>query len=83
VTCFVSEANYGALPNLQLHVAISQGFVVPVGSRTGTAPGNLELAVKYYFIAPGENDWFLQVAFYPAVEGKRCGVGTLRQAVAL
>src|ERR687883_506482 len=39
------EANYGALPNLQPNVAISQGFVAPAGGRTGAALGNLELAV--------------------------------------
>lgn len=74
------EANYGALPNLQLHVAISQGFVAPAGGRTGAALGNLELAVKYRFVAPGENDWFPQVAFYPAVEvptgNQKFGLGT-------
>ena len=62
------EVNYGALPNLQLHAQIVQGFVAPVGGRTGAALGNLELGAKYRFINPGEDDWFPQVAFYPTVE---------------
>ena len=29
------EANYGALPNLQLHAIIPQGYTAPDGGRTG------------------------------------------------
>jgi hypothetical protein len=62
------EANYGALPNLQLHAIIPQGFTAPDGGRTGFALGDIELGVKYRFVTPGEDDWFPQVAIFPLVE---------------
>jgi len=62
------EANYGLLPNVELHALILLGYTAPVGGRTGFAPGDIELGVKYRFITPGEDDWFPQVAFYPLVE---------------
>jgi hypothetical protein len=62
------EMNYGALPNLQLHADVVQGFAAPTGGRTGFALGDLELGVKYRFITPGEDDWFPQVAIFPLVE---------------
>ena len=48
------EVNYGALPNLQVHAIIQQGFTAPSGGRTGFALGDIELGVKYRFITPGE-----------------------------
>ena len=62
------EVNYGALPNLQVHAIVQQGFTAPVGGRTGFALGDIELGVKYRFIKPGEDDWFPQVAVFPLIE---------------
>jgi hypothetical protein len=62
------EANYGALPNLQLHAVLPQSFAAPTHGRTGFALGDLELGAKYRFINPGENDWYPQVAIFPLVE---------------
>jgi hypothetical protein len=62
------EVNYGALPNLQLHAIIPQGYTAPTDGRTGFALGDIELGVKYRFVTPGEDDWFPQVAVFPLVE---------------
>jgi hypothetical protein len=62
------EANYGALPNLQLHAIIPQGYTAPDGGTTGFALGDTELGAKYRFITPGEGDWFPQVATFPLIE---------------
>lgn len=63
-----AEVNYGALPNLQLHAVIPQGFTAPTGGRTGFALGDIELGVKYRIITPAEDDWYPQVAVFPLVE---------------
>ena len=62
------EANYGALPGLQLHAIIPLGYTMPEGGRSGIALGDMELGAKYRFITPGEHDWFPQVAVFPLVE---------------
>ena len=62
------EVNYGALPNLQVHAIIPQGFTAPDGGRSGFALGDIEVGVKYRFITPGEDDWFPQVAVFPLIE---------------
>jgi hypothetical protein len=62
------EVNYGALPNLQLHAIVQQGYTAPTGGRSGFAPGDLELGAKYRFITPDEGDWLPQVAVFPTIE---------------
>jgi hypothetical protein len=62
------EVNYGALPDLQLHAIIPQGYTAPEGGRSGFGLGDMELGVKYRLISPGEDDWFPQVAVFPLVE---------------
>jgi hypothetical protein len=62
------EVNYGALPDLQVHAIIPQGFDTSPGARTAVALGDIELGVKYRFITPGENDWFPQLAVFPLIE---------------
>jgi len=62
------EVNYGALPNLQLHAIVPQGFTAPTDGRTGFALGDIELGAKYRFITPGEHDWYPQVAIFPLIE---------------
>jgi hypothetical protein len=62
------EVNYGALPNLQLHAIIPQGYTAPTGGRAGFALGDIELGAKYRFISPEEDDWFPEVAAFPLIE---------------
>jgi hypothetical protein len=61
------EINYGALPNLQLHMAA--GLAYNSQNVTGTQFGydDTAFAAKYRFIDPGKDDWWPQVAVYPAV----------------
>lgn len=63
-----SEVNYGAAPGLQLHALVQQGFTAPANGSAGFAVGDLELGAKYRFINPGLDDWYPQVAIYPAIE---------------
>ena len=62
------EANYGALPHLQLHAIVPQGYNAPTDGRTGFAPADIELGTKYRFITPGDDDWFPQVGVFPLIE---------------
>ncbi len=62
------EVNYGALPNLQLHIAAGFAFDNLTGHRLQMGLGDTELGAKYRFITPGDDDWWPQVATFPAVE---------------
>ncbi len=81
------EVNYGAVPGLQLHVAVSQGYTAPVGGRTGFAPGDFEIGGKYRFVSPDADDWFPRAAVYPQIEvpggNQKLGFGTGHAAVFL
>ena len=76
------EMNYGAAPNLQLHVIAPFGsFDKPNGS-TGTkfGYGDTELGVKYRFIEESEAGWWPQIGVFPLVEAptgnQQRGLGT-------
>lgn len=62
------EVNYGAAPNLQLHVIAPIAFDHPEGARQETGLGDTEFGAKYRFITPGEHDWFPQVGVFPLIE---------------
>ncbi|HET9149199.1 MAG TPA: hypothetical protein VFO61_01860 [Alphaproteobacteria bacterium] len=62
------EADYGAAPNLQLHVIAPLAFDKPADSGTKIGPGDAEFGFKYRFIQGGENDWWPDVAIFPAVD---------------
>ena len=62
------EVNYGAAPNLQLHVIAPLAFDSPAGGSTQVGPGDLELGAKYRFVAPGEDDWYPQIGIFPLIE---------------
>ena len=62
------EINYGALPGVQLHVKASIGFNSQDFTGTEFGYGDSEIGVKYRFINPGDDDWWPQVAIYPAVD---------------
>ena len=63
-----TEVNYGAAPNLQLHVIVPLAFDNPGGGPMVAGPGDIELGAKYRFITPGEDDWYPQVGIFPLIE---------------
>jgi hypothetical protein len=63
-----TEVNYGAAPNLQLHIIVPLAFDSPNGGRMGAGLGDTELGAKYRFITSGEKDWWPQVAMFPLIE---------------
>jgi hypothetical protein len=62
------EVNYGAAPDLQLHLVAPLAFNKPDDGGTQYGYGDTELGVKYRFVDPGEEDWWPQVAVFPLVE---------------
>jgi len=60
------EVNYGALPNLQLHVIIPLAYDKPNKLACHYGFGDLELGVKYRFIQEG--DWWPMVGVFPIVD---------------
>jgi hypothetical protein len=63
------EVNYGAAPNLQVHVISGLSYDAPAGGRPAVmGPSDTELGAKYRFITPGENDWWPQVGVFPLLE---------------
>jgi len=62
------EINYGAAPNLQLHVIANTSYDAPGSAAQHWGIGDTELGAKYRFVTPGKNDWFPQVGVFPLVE---------------
>lgn len=62
------EVNYGALPDLQLHVIAPLAFDSPSGSNIKFGIGDLELGAKYRFVQEDENGWRPQIGAFPLVE---------------
>ncbi len=62
------EVNYGALPGLQLHVIVQQGYQAAQGGDFGVAFADVELGAKYRFLNPGDDDWFPQAGVFPTIE---------------
>jgi hypothetical protein len=60
------ELNYGAVPNLQLHVIAPMAWDTPSDGRTHYGFGDLELGFKYRFIQ--ETDYCPQVGIFPLLE---------------
>jgi hypothetical protein len=60
------EVNYGALPNLQLHLIAPFAYVKPNDGSSHYGFGDLELGVKYRFIQ--ESDWRPMVGAFPIVD---------------
>lgn len=78
------EVNYGAAPNLQLHLIAPLSFDSPSGAASQTGLGDVELGAKYRFITPDEGDWYPQVGIFPLLEipsgdaGRGLGGGHLK-----
>lgn len=49
------EFNYGALPNLQLHIMAPYAFSSPSGGPTQHGYGDTELGLKYRFVQETDN----------------------------
>jgi hypothetical protein len=62
------EVNYGAAPNLQLHVIADLAYNAPAEGRSQMGLGDTELGVKYRLINPGSDDWWPQVGVFPLLE---------------
>jgi hypothetical protein len=60
------EFNYGALPNLQLHIVVPYAFNHPAGGATERGIGDTELGVKYKLIE--ETDGRPSLAVFPLYE---------------
>jgi hypothetical protein len=60
------EVNYGAYPNLQLHVIAPAAFDRPVGGATAYGYGDTELGMKYRFIQ--ETTQCPQIGTFPLME---------------
>ena len=62
------EVNYGAAPNLQLHLIAPLAFDRTSGSALQAGVGDMELGAKYRLLTPGEDDWYPQVGIFPLLE---------------
>lgn len=62
------EVNYGAAPNLQLHMVAPVTADHPISRSTTFGMGDLELGAKYRFIEEDKDGWRPQVGVFPLVE---------------
>ncbi len=62
------EVNYGAAPDLQLHLIAPLAFDKPSGENWKFGYGDTELGVKYRFIQEDENGWRPMVGIFPILE---------------
>jgi hypothetical protein len=62
------EVNYGAAPNLQLHLVAPLTFDKPSGGSRQYGYGDTEVGAKYRFIDEDEHGWRPQVGTFPLVE---------------
>lgn len=60
------ELNYGAAPNLMLHLIVPMAFDAPAGAPRAYGLGDVELGAKYRFV--GETDDRPQIGVFPLVE---------------
>lgn len=60
------EVNYGAVPNLQLHVIAPVAYDSPPQGATQVGMGDLELGAKYRFVQ--ETNGWPQIGVFPLVE---------------
>lgn len=60
------DANYGALPDLHLHLLVAANYFAPAAAAAHYGLGDIELGAKFRFIH--ETESMPQVATYPLVE---------------
>lgn len=62
-----TEVNYGALPDLQLHLTVPAAYnSQSIIGGTAYGIGDIEFGAKYRLVDPGEADWWPEIAIYPA-----------------
>ena len=75
------EVNYGAVPNLQLHVLVPLAYAHPAGGRTAFGAGEVELGAKFRFIQEGTRrpmvGTFVQTEWPTGNEAEGLGTGHL------
>jgi hypothetical protein len=59
------EVNYGALPELQLHMIVPAALTLTSGQSAHYGPGDVELGAKYRFV--DESEWRPQIGTFPLV----------------
>jgi hypothetical protein len=74
------EINYGAAPELQLHLILNSAFDTPARQNAQWGLGDTELGVKYRFLNPGADDWFPEIGVFPLLE---VPTGDTRRALGL
>jgi hypothetical protein len=62
------EVNYGAAPNLQLHLVAPFAFDKPSGGSWQSGYGDTELGVKYRFVEEDEEGWWPMIGVFPMLE---------------
>lgn len=60
------EVNYGAFPNVQLHVIVPLAYSAPDQGKSAYGLGDTELGVKFRFVQ--EREWVPQVGTFPFLE---------------
>jgi hypothetical protein len=81
------EVNYGADPNLQLHVIAPLAYARPRGGATAYGPGDVEVGAKLRFVQ--ESTWVPMVGTFPLAElpvgssARGLGNGQLRAFIPL
>jgi hypothetical protein len=60
------EVNYGAFPNLQLHLITPFAYIKPNDGSSHYGFGDMELGVKFRFLQ--ETGWLPQVGTFPQIE---------------
>jgi hypothetical protein len=59
------EANYGALPGLQLHAIVPAAFTWSSGNAARYGVGDIELGAKLRFVDEVDGEWRPQVGIFP------------------
>lgn len=72
------ELNYGAVPDLQLHLIAPLAYDVSPTGSTIFGVGDLELGAKYRFINEDDKSWVPQVGTFPLIE---VPTGSLREGL--
>jgi hypothetical protein len=61
------EINFGAWPDVQLHLKLQVAFNSQSVTGTQFGYGDTEIGVKYRFIDSGKDDWWPEVATFPTL----------------
>jgi hypothetical protein len=62
------EVNYGAAPNLQIHLIAPVAFDQPDGAPRVFGYGDTEIGMKFRFIQEAKDGWTPQIGVFPLIE---------------